>query len=74
MVGKGAGKSSLPSAEAIQAEAHEAAGLPAAGSPGASEQLHKLPAASKDLIRHILQADTRQRTKELVDAAWQSLE
>jgi len=33
-----------------------------------------MSAAAKDLIRGIIQQEQRERTQELVDAAWQSLE
>eukprot|EP00775_Hariotina_reticulata_P003755 gene3755-biopygen5436 len=70
-MGEGAGSSSMSSAEG---GAPEAATSPATGSTGTSERLQEVPAASKALVREILQADNRQRTKELVDSAWQSLE
>jgi len=51
VIGKGTGNSSLPSTEAAQAEAGEAArASPAAGSPGANEQLQKVPAASRETL------------------------
>lgn len=34
----------------------------------------RLSAAAKDLIRAILEEEQRERTQELVDSAWQSLE
>lgn len=40
----------------------------------AAEQLAQVPAAAKDLVRDIMQQDNRQRTKQLVDDAWQTLE
>lgn len=40
----------------------------------AADQMHAVPPAAKDLVRDILQEDNRQRTKQLVDDAWQTLE
>jgi hypothetical protein len=40
----------------------------------AAEQLAQVPDAAKDLVRDIMQQDNRQRTKQLVDDAWQTLE
>lgn len=54
-------------------------GPPATGMPSqqqltAADQLHAVSPAAKDLVRDILQEDNRQRTKQLVDDAWQTLE
>lgn len=53
--------------------------LPPAAPPSqqaltASEQLQRVPQAAKELVRDIMEEDNRQRTKQLVDDAWQSLE
>lgn len=40
----------------------------------AAEQMQQVPDAAKDLVRDIMHEDNKQRTKQLVDDAWQTLE
>jgi hypothetical protein len=40
----------------------------------AAEHMQQVPDAAKELVRDILHEDNRQRTKQLVDDAWQTLE
>jgi hypothetical protein len=40
----------------------------------AAEQMQQVPDAAKDMVREIMHEDNKQRTKQLVDDAWQTLE
>jgi hypothetical protein len=64
----------LQAAELPQEPAAAAAAGADGGQTAAPELNAKQLAAAKDLARQILLEEEQQRTRELVDSAWQSLE
>jgi hypothetical protein len=80
--GAGPGPSSSPSSSAPSPSSSSSSGpsrqqdeqLPEPQQLTAAEHMEQVPDAAKDLVRDILHEDNRQRTKQLVDDAWQTLE